>query len=155
MRRVLHLLPLFLLVTSVMNGQPPRPEGRGHERVERLKKVRMIEVLGLSEDQSVRFFARLSEHEKSVRESMKLRSDLLDRIERTVRGGGSEKDLEKLFDEVRDTDSRIHDEKQRFFSGLSDLLSVEQRGKLLLFERQFERELREAMRELRQRRMKQ
>ncbi|HEX9007120.1 MAG TPA: hypothetical protein VF889_07490, partial [Bacteroidota bacterium] len=46
-------------------GPGPGPEGRPIERLEQLRKVRMIEMLDMKEDQSVRFFARLNEHDSA------------------------------------------------------------------------------------------
>jgi hypothetical protein len=46
------------------------------------------------------------------------------------------------------------EERTKFFNGLSDILTITQRAKLLLFERKFERELRDAVRETQHRRMK-
>ena len=148
----LWVLSLLLSVTLV-HAQPGRmSEQRPFERIEQWKKVRLIEMLDLKEEQSVRFFARLNEHENVKRELMKDKGEALDKIERLVRNHADEKEFDKVFPEVAAADARIAEEGRKFFDGLADILSAEQRGKLLLFERHFERELREAMREAQQRR---
>jgi hypothetical protein len=130
-------------------GPPP---GRPFERIERLRKVRLIEALDLSEDQSVRFFARLNERDETRRAIFKEKGEALDKVERLVRNHADAKEFEALFSDVAAIDTRMADESRRFFDGLKDILSAEQRGKLLLFEKHFERELREAMKEAQRRR---
>ena len=154
MRYLRFSFVLALLVASpVLFAQPGKgPEGRPFERIEQWKKVRLIEMLDLKEEQSVRFFARLNEHDMNKRELLKEKGEALDKIERLVRNHADEKEFGKVFPEVTAIDAKIAEEGQRFFAGLTDILSAEQRGKLVLFERHFERELREAMREVQRRR---
>jgi Spy/CpxP family protein refolding chaperone len=145
---------LVVLAAFTVQAQPfgPPPGPHNMERIEQLKKVRLVEMLDLKEEQSVRFFARLNEHENTMRSLGREKSDLLDRIERLVRNEADVKEFEAMFPQVFAVDDRMGAERRRFVESLSDLLSPEQRGKFLLFERQFERELREAMKEVRQRR---
>ncbi len=133
------------------NGPPPLG-GRSMERVERFKKMRLVEMLDLKEDQSVRFFARLNDFENTRRELNRQKDETLDKIERLIRNKADQKEYEKVFDEVEVVNRKIGEEKLRFFNSLTDLLTIEQRAKLMLFERRFENELREAMKEAHERR---
>jgi hypothetical protein len=153
MRTLIALLTMALM-TVTAQAQPfgPPPGSHNMERIERLKKVRLVEMLDLKEEQSVRFFARLNEHENAMRALAQEKMDLLDRVERLVRNEADAKEFEAMFPQLTAVDEKTGTERKKFFDGLADLLSTEQRGKFLLFERQFERELREAMREVRQKR---
>jgi hypothetical protein len=131
------------LGSSPLGGGP----GRAAERIEQWKKIRLIEMLDLKEDVSVRFFSRMNEHEKRKRDLMKERGDVLDRLERLIRVGSPAAEFEKAFGEMADIDGRIAAADRAFFDGLSDILVIEQRAKMVLFERRFEGELREAMKE--------
>ena len=150
-RMLLVLLPLVLSL-STMSAQPFEREGPPFERIERFKKVRLIEMLDMKEEQSVRFLARLNEHDNVKKELVKAKMDLLDKIERLVRNHADEKEFEKLFPDVTAASRRILEEDEKFFVSISDILTTEQRGKYLLFERHFEQELREAMKEVQKRR---
>lgn len=132
-------------------GSPPLG-GRSMERVERFKKMRLVEMLDLKEDQSVRFFARLNDFENTHRELSRQKDETLDKIERLIRNKADQKEYEKVFDEVENLNRKIGEEKLKFFNGLTDLLTIEQRAKLILFERRFENELREAVKEAQERR---
>ncbi len=153
MRSVQALFIVTLLLPVSLFAQPGMGlEHRPFERIEQWKKVRLIEMLDLKEEQSVRFFARLNEHEHNRRDLLKEKGEALDKIERLVRNHADEKEFEKVFPDVIAVDDKIAEEGKRFFGNLSDILSAEQRGKFILFERHFERELREAMREVQHRR---
>jgi len=151
--RTVVIAVLLALPASLLAQPPGRPgDQRPFERIEQLRKVRMIEMLELNEDQSIRYFARMNEHEIVRRELVKERGDALDRIERLVRNKAEEKEFEQAFQDVRAIDDRLLAEQRKFFDGLSDILTPQQRGKMILFERRFEKELREAMREVQRRR---
>jgi len=160
MKRLAGLFVAAVVAVAGLHAQetPPPPGDRGPEnrkameRVERVKKVRMIEMLELSEDQSARFVARLNEHESKHRDLIKQRQDVLDRIDRLIRNRAEDRELEKSYQEIHDLQVKIAEEGESFFTGLKDILTTVQRGKLLLFERQFDRELREAFREAQRRR---
>lgn len=149
---LLLLWPAIPLVAQPGPGGPPPDADRPVERVERLKKIRLIELLEMGEEQSVRFFARMSEHERARGEFVKARNDALDRLERLVRNKAEDREYEKAIGEVREANQKTIEHERKFFEGLSDILSSEQRAKLVLFERRFQRELREAMRDQQRRR---
>lgn len=149
MKRLI-VVALCIVASTLAQAQPPG--GPPLERIERFKKMRMLEVLGLGEEQSARFIARYNEQENRRRELMKERDALLDKLEGLLRSKADEQEYEKLFADIIAINRRIGEERLAFFTGLKDLLTIEQRAKLLLFERRFEHELREAMREAQQRR---
>ena len=145
------LLPVLAMAQP---GPPDAPPGdsKFFDRIEKLKKVRLIELLELSEDQSVRFFARFNEHESTRRQLYKERGMALDRIDRLIWNKADAGEFDKAFNDVFAFDTRIADDQRSFLSGLSDILTIQQRAKLLTFERRFEKELREAMRDAQRRR---
>jgi hypothetical protein len=155
--RILAFAALVLLPV-LASAQPPGPgwgqDRPSFERIQQLMKMRMVETLDLNEEQSVRFITRFNEYEKRRRELMRLKGESLDRIEKLVKDSGDEREVEKAFPDALGIDMRMTEERTKFFNGLSDILSITQRAKLLLFERKFERELRDAVRETQRRRMK-
>ncbi len=147
---------LFLIPLTGFAQPPGPPQGaRPFERIEQWKKVRLIEILDMKEDQSARFFARLNEHEAQRRELHNEKGEILDRLDRLVRNRADSVELEKVIPEALAVDDKVHEEQNKFFLSLGDILTVNQRAKLLIFERQFEKELRDAMREAQRRRWRQ
>lgn len=156
MRMMMTIVLLLAAVAAQAQPEPHpgQPPDARFERLEQLRKVRMIDELGLKEEQSVRFFARLSEFDKKRRDLMHERHGMLDKLEQMLRENADDKELEKLFPALVSIDQRMGEEKAKFFASLSDVLSVQQRAKLLTFERAFEKELREAVRDTQRRRMR-
>ncbi|HEX9656318.1 MAG TPA: hypothetical protein VGB89_05300 [Bacteroidota bacterium] len=151
------LSSLFILkVVVCVIPLSAQPMGNEHQmqRIEQFKKLKLIELLDMKEEQSVRFFTRMHEFEKKKQEIMKQKDDLLDKIERILRNRGDETELRATFQEIEEREKKILQEELTFYHNLEDILTVEQRGKLFLFERQFHRELREAMREMQGRRQR-
>lgn len=151
MRKICLLFLLLVVGVTLSRSQSPADNPQ-YDRIQRFKKMRMIEMLDLREEQSVRFFARHNEFENARRELNHQKDETLDKIERLIRIKADAKEYEKYFSEVESINRKIGEEKLKFFNSLSDLITIEQRAKLLLFERRFETELREAMREVQQRR---
>ncbi|MGA9116354.1 MAG: hypothetical protein WB626_06230 [Bacteroidota bacterium] len=146
---------LCVLACDFSGAQPPGPpqgRGGGTERVERLRKIRMAEMLELEEERSVRFFARLAEHERAQRSLRGERMQALDRLELFVRTRAAEASYEEVFARIAALDRRLGEGEEAFVGSLAGILTPVQRARFLLFERQFERELRQAMREARGRR---
>ncbi|MGB5873406.1 MAG: hypothetical protein WBG01_13720 [Bacteroidota bacterium] len=153
MKNYLMSAILLLLTAAAATGQPMRESGsRPSQRVEQWKKLRMIEMLDLTEEQSIRFFARLNEHEKQKKELMKKKGDALDKIDRLIRIEAADEEFGEVFAEISSVNGNLVQMQNGFFEGLQDILTTEQRGKLLLFERHFDRQLRNAVRELHNRR---
>jgi len=153
MKNYLMSMILVLLTVAAATGQPMRePGSRPSERVEQWKKLRMIEMLDLTEEQSIRFFARLNEHEKQKKELMKKKGDALDKIDRLIRIEAEDEEFGEVFAEISSVNGNLVQLQNNFFERLQEILTTEQRGKLLLFERHFDRQLRNAVRELHRRR---
>lgn len=146
------ILAALIALPVALPAQPGPPWHRSVERVEQLRKMRLVETLGLGEEESVRFFARLREHDARIGDLRKEKNDLLDRLDRLIRNEAAAEDLRKLFPDVLAAEGRIAEEQRKFFEGLGDLLDPPRQARFLLFERQFERELREAMRQVQRRR---
>jgi len=153
---------------------PPRADMRERlERLERMKQMRLIEELQLGEEEAVRFMAKRKEHEDRLRDLADERDAILDGIEDNVgprhegrsegksdsrsegRSGGKtdakadarqdlpavEKDLARLQEQER----KIFDERKRYQDEMRKMLSTERFAKMLLFEREFQAQLRDAV----------
>jgi len=146
--RFMLSLAIFIATQSLL-AQPQGPrQGPRAGRLEEFRKMRLVEVLKLKEDEAVRFFAKQSAHEDKIKELMKARNDALDDIDKTVREKGDAKGIQKSSGDVLDADQKIFAERQRYQEELKNFLTPEQFGKFLVFERNFEHHMREAMQDM-------
>src|SRR5258707_6335199 len=115
-----NLLILFVLLIWCVSGAAQHRssrelDGPRPERLEKFRKMRLIEALKLNEEDAVRFFAKQSAHETTQRDLMKSRNEALNKIE-DLSGDkkGDDKDIAKLADEVMSIDQKILTERQRY-----------------------------------------
>ena len=130
-------------------GRGGEKRSQGPERLERFRKMRLVEELKLSEEESVRFFAKQSAHEDKISELTKKRNDILDDMQKAIDTKGDGKEVQKLSDQILELDQKIFAERQRFQQDVRGLLTAEQFAKMLIFERNFGRQVRDAMDEMR------
>jgi intergrase/recombinase len=157
MKRIIILVvSIFITVTGLLYGQPKGERWRemmGPERIEKYKKMRLLEVLNLPEESAVRFNTKFNLHEDKIRELRKLQDELQDRLEENLKlqneSTKNAKEIQKYLDKIDDSRLKMSDEDKRFMREMREFLSSEQMAKFYIFQRNFERELRDAIREMR------
>ncbi|MBI5214338.1 MAG: hypothetical protein HY960_01145 [Ignavibacteriae bacterium] len=154
--KLLNSLFIATLLTITCSFSQPGGPGYGHgqmregpppERLERFKKMRLIEVLKLNEEESIRFFAKQSAHEEIARDIMKERDKALDDLQELLTEENM-KDVPKLVDVIETSDEKLFRERERFRDEVKKLLSPEKFAKFLLFERDFNKQVRGAMKDI-------
>jgi hypothetical protein len=156
--RVLMLMLGVLLCWGTLWAQQDDPQGapmlgRGAQRIEQLKKVRMMEVLKLDEETSIRFFNRYNRYQDELREIQKSREDVYRNLETLRKSGASDAEFERALQELRAVDGRWLEARDKYWKELRGVLSVKQLASYVLFEFNFNRYLRDLMRETQRERM--
>lgn len=160
---MIKLVILLFVFQTFMSAQPGSEKWHGKmgpERVERFKKMRLIEALNLPEETAIRFNAKYNTHENKVREirnsvdSMEVRlRDILRRYEEQSKNqkytDKELKELQNIIDKIESYRREISSEEERYFKELRELFTPEQIAKYYLFQRNFEQELREALKQMR------
>lgn len=149
--RLILLVLSVLIIGTIGFAQPRRMhEGRGRsmERLERFKTMRLVEVLKLSEEDAARLASKQSTHEDNMRDLMKSRNDAIDALAEMSRGDSGKTDPGKRIEEVADLDQKIFAERKRYQDEIQKFLTKEQFAKFLVFERNFGRNVRDAMRDM-------
>jgi septal ring factor EnvC (AmiA/AmiB activator) len=146
----------FLILTSCGYSQPQgerMPGMMGPNRIEKYKKMRLLELLNLPEEAAVRFNAKYNLHEDKLREMRKLQEELEDRLEEIVNKNSeinkNLKEIQKTLDELDNSRSMMVSEDERFMKEMRNFLDAEQVSKFYIFQRKFERDLRDAIKEMR------
>jgi len=158
---MIHRRPCFLLLTLVLvftcaavaQRIPRGPRGPGPERVEQFKKIRMMEVLKLDEETSVRFFARYDKEQELIRSLTAKRNRTIDQLENLTATPASDAEIDKYFKELRDVEDQVHEARIKYWDSLSEILTKKQLAEYVAFERNFFRDLRDLMRETQENRM--
>jgi Spy/CpxP family protein refolding chaperone len=146
MKNIFFVFLIFLIVTPAI-AQEHRDRRMMDNKIEQLEKVKLIEALNLTEDQSIRFFARRNEHRKEI-EKLEMRSEEIVRdLENLIENPNDRNVAEqkRLLNELLDIRIQIENKRKQFILSLSDILSPEQVSKLVVFEKKFRDEIRKIL----------
>ncbi len=144
---VLCLLLLVAWPANVADAQSRDRRGRreGVDRVEHLKQMRLIEELSLGEEDAVRFMAKRKEHEERMRGFSSERDSMLDGLGARLEGGADAAGIEPAVNRVLEQDRKMFEERRRYQDDMRKFLPAEKFARLLIFEREFQMQVRSAM----------
>lgn len=120
------------------------------DMIEDLRIVRMTKELNLTDQQLAKFLPKMRENQAARREFNQHRTAAVKDLENLLNSKASEKDLQAKLSELdkMETDFQASERENR--KVLTSQLSVEQQARLVVFQDNFEREMRELIRGIRQ-----
>ena len=149
------------LVSSAM-GQPFTPPppgspgpGEGRRLIETIRIWKMTEALNLSENQAVKLFPKLTQLEASRREFHRRQHLLRDELAELLKQRPPrDQEIKAKLEELDRVEAEFRSRERGVKSELRSILSLEQQGRLALFEERFDTEMRRTIQDLRQRRQR-
>lgn len=150
MTRHLLLCLLFGVMLSVPSAAQDAPmmRGKGAERIEQLKKIRMMEELNLKEEVWIKFFARYNKHRDDVEDIAKERIKAVRRLEELETTNASDAELGKAVTDILDIEKKMSELRSRYYDDLKEILTQKQIAQYIVFEWKFYRNLRERLQEM-------
>jgi hypothetical protein len=156
MKLLRHIFVVILLVSAagIASAQSDGGQGQGHQeknrfqRLEKFRKMRLVEALNLNEEDAVRFTAKHNAHEEIVQKLMDERNQALDDMDAGVKAKKPGKELRDAADRVLDIDKKIFEERRRYQEDMRGMFTPEQFARFLVFERNFGRQVRNAIEEM-------
>jgi hypothetical protein len=154
MKKIIFIAFLMIFVSDFALSQIVKPRNhRSQSRIEKLEQLKLIESLDLDEEATLKFFARRSTHQKTMRDLQFQAEDKMIEIEETLKTENfSNTQLKILIEDYSAIERSILNERIKFISSLDDILSTAQIAKLMIFERKFKQELKDVIIRERQRR---
>src|ERR1043165_6273703 len=115
MKRLTLISILLVVVALSLTAQQRRGQqaGRNPERFDRFRKMKLIEVLKLNEEDAARFVAKESAHEETQKKLLEDRNNLLDDMRKSVKDNADPKSLQKPTDQVIALDEQMFKERRR------------------------------------------
>ncbi len=154
-----YLMAFVILAwAGIALAQPPPPMGPGggpmrervRERIQTMKIWKLTETVGLTSEQSERFFPIYNGYQKAVEDLEFRRADLVDHLEQLVdKSNPSEKEISDTMAALDDIPRQILAERDKFFKDISPILPLQQQAKLAVFEERFKQQLQQFIREIR------
>ena len=148
------LLILMTLVPAILSAQPRGMRGQKmpprREPIAMLRIWKMTEELELTEDQAGRFFPRLRSDDKNIEDLETERQSIFRELHKeAMKGGMAEKSLNEKIERISTIEVKILKNRVNFIKNLDDLLSPDQRAKLMVFRHRFRDRMENMMREAR------
>lgn len=148
----LMMILFFLITLTQLNAQQ---RGEGMKRIEQLEKLKLIEVLNMDEETTVKFFSQRRDY-YSKRRSLTFKIDsLYINLEETLKSNRYKADdvsYKKMIDELLTAEKNLILLRNDYISTLTGLLNNEQISKYVIFEKRFREEIREMVEKHRRRR---
>jgi hypothetical protein len=145
---MLVLISILFMLTQVVAQDQLRMQGPAAERIAQYKKMRLMEVVQMNEETSVRFFARYNKHEENIRDIGRERNDMIDHLQKLSKSNSNDASLENVIRDIGMSEKKLLEERTKFIKELRDILSLKQLSQFIVFERNFNKNLRELMRDV-------
>ncbi|MDP2301327.1 MAG: hypothetical protein Q8N03_02735 [Ignavibacteria bacterium] len=149
MKNLFYILLTLILVSSQIYTQPNRGKNhRNMDKIAQLEKIKLMEILELDEETSVKFFVRLKDHRLKMRENMVQLDLLIDEMRKIIdedsfeKGDNSFKKFNDNFISLENNGIKI---RLDFIKSIGDLLSPSQISKFLVFEKAFRSEMQDLL----------
>lgn len=121
------------------------------KRIETLKMWKLTEALSLNEETAAKFFPVLNKYDrKRMKIGSEMKKDML-QLRQSV-DTASENELEVIILRLRNHHKKLQEISSEELSKLRDILSVRDMGRLILFKRDFKKDMRKRMFEVREKR---
>ena len=136
------LLAAALPVLAQERAAPAGPPAI--ERLEKLRLERLQESLGLTEEQTETLRRQMEENRAAMRESFERQHAAMESLHESLKAEPANQEaLRRALADVEAARARMDELRDRQMADLGRTLTLEQRAKFLLFNRQFDSRLRE------------
>jgi hypothetical protein len=143
----LVIISLLIIFTDLIAQDQLPARGPGAERIEQFKKVRLMEVLKMDEETSIRFFVRYNKHIENLHTIQKDHNTLIDQLQRLTQSNANNSDIEQAIKDIELCEEKIMESRSKFLEELKEVISIKQVAEYVVFERNFNKNLREIMRD--------
>jgi hypothetical protein len=152
----LLIIAMILFSPQLLPAQPP-PFDDGpaptrekvRERINTMKIWKLTEAVGLTSEQSEKFFPLYNKHQKAMDEIMNRRGELVDKLDTlTNNNKASDVEIQKAMGDLKSIPRQINEEIDRFYKEVAGVLPLRQQAKLAVFEDRFLQRLQEFARDV-------
>ena len=144
---IVAVLTTMVVVSAAQDFATPG-QGKAAERIEQFKKLRMMEILDLDEQTSIKFFARYNKNLEIMKMLRQKQVKALGRIQDLRKGKASDSEFGSVISELQALDEQINQAKSKYINELKDVLTNKQLAEYLVFELRFQQNLRDLIRDV-------
>ncbi len=120
------------------------------QKIDEVKHQRLREVLNLDDETAKKFFAEYDPAEKDLIALVKQRNDQELKLLQLTRGDYKDGDVDPTMENIKNLNQQIEARYDQLDNNLKSILTPRQRARLLVFEKEFNRRVRDKIREKRE-----
>lgn len=156
--KTISMITLLLCLASPLAAQKWMDDGESYqdrmrEKVEDLRKMKLLEVLDLKDDQVEKFFAAYNKHTKRILDLREKVQEDARELQSMIKKGAPDADMVSATTNLRNTMKELGQEFDARFESVKPTLKLNQFAKYVVFEARFQDELqRMVMKRLRKQR---
>lgn len=143
LKRNLLLFFILLLPVSAMFAQP-RMEKKALKKIDQLEKVKLLEILDMDEESSIKFFVR----RKEFKERQRKIQDAVDSLHQSLHQkleSEAKADYKALVNEIIQKEDELMRSRIEYIRNQADILNDQQIAKLIIFEKEFRKEIQDLL----------
>ncbi|HEY6172725.1 MAG TPA: hypothetical protein VIX80_10745 [Candidatus Kapabacteria bacterium] len=148
----------FAAPTLAQDDEPlltPEEQAKVRERligrIMEKKHNKLRQVLSLDDEQAKKFFEAYTPAEKELAELIRQRNDLEVKLLKLTRGDMTDADVDPTLNGIQEVNDKIEAKVSKLNESLKPILNPRQRARLFVFEKEFNRRIREEIRDRRER----
>lgn len=134
--------------------EPSHPQHKDRKMLEAVRIARMTEALELSDQQIAEFIPKLKQMEEGLMELDKARQRYIGQLDSLLTAGASDKELKAKMSQIDASEAEKWQRMKAFKTKIDGILTVKQQAKMQVFVRKFDEEIREMVRDIRQKKMR-
>lgn len=133
------ILPVAIMAQNDRSKMSREDMEKERARIERLEKIKIVEMLNLNDETVLKFFARRNEFYTNTKYIFEEKKKLSDEFEADMKAGKkhSKRYYKGLIDKIFSLDREWQKKRENFYFSQSDILTTEQIAKLVVFQRRF------------------
>ena len=140
---------LYAQDNSSTTTPPPPPGGRYEQLMQRIELVhrqKLRDILNLDDETATKFFAIYDPAEKDITALVKERNVQEQKLVQLTQGDFKDGDVDPTIDKIKALNTQIEQQVDKLNDALKPVLTPRQRARLLVFEKEFNRKVREQIR---------
>lgn len=145
MKHYKYIVIIIAFIYSINYSTAFQQNNQLKNKINQLKKIKLIDILRLDENNVDKFFARYGEQDRKVEEQRFQLKNSINQLEQAIHNNVGEKETQQLIQNIHNKDIALVNatiEKQK---ALKSLLDDQQYAKLIVFEYQFMTKLQKAL----------
>ena len=137
-KKVGIIILLIALTTSFVTAQPAN---KAKERITMMKKMKLLEILSLDEQNSEKFLVKYSAYEKKVEEQRMEVDATANELGAAIKKDASKDEISNLTEKLINSQAKLNDVYLEKLRAFKTILEPKEYAKFLVFESKFMKEL--------------